>query len=81
MSQPTAKIPVSYQEMKERLNNSTNEQIGELVRKIGEGAGRGKGIDPFKDPRNRLTIPSAIRTYWIDWVLRNFNEGEIIANK
>jgi len=81
MSQPTAKIPVSLAEMKERLNNSTNEQIGELVRKMGEGAGRGKGLNPFKDPRNRFTLPSAIRTFWIDKILTWFKEGEIIANK
>jgi len=49
--------------------------------KMGEGAGRGKGLDPFKDPRNRLTLPSAIRTFWIDKILTWFKEGEIIANK
>jgi hypothetical protein len=77
----SANTPVSYQEMKERLENSTNEQIGDLVFKMGELGGKGKGINPFKDPKNRYALPSAIRARWIDQLLAWYREGEIAANK
>lgn len=63
-----------FLELKERLQKATERELAQVFQAMGEK-------DPFKDPANRLLLPSKKREKAINQIEKWFRSGLLTAKK
>jgi hypothetical protein len=63
-----------FAELKEKLNKASDRELGAIYEHMSEK-------DPFKDPANRLLLPSAVRAKAIKHIEMLFRNGLLTAQK